>query len=269
MPVRVSDDMVSWRPSGNALLPGGQAAWSANGGRNWAPEIHPVENGWVAYYTAVNGANRLSIGCAYASKAEGPYTDCGKPLVEHSLGVIDANFFEDNDGRRYLYYKIDGNSVGQPTPIYARPLAADGRSFAAGSVQTEVLTNDPSTWEGGVVEASWVIRRGGWYYMFYSGNVYDHRYRTGVARAKSPIGPFKKKGAPILGNSASWVGPGHGSVLAINGKDYFFHHAWPALGNGLHDTSKGRNVLVAPVSYKDDWPVIEGGVSVTGPIAWP
>jgi GH43 family beta-xylosidase len=269
MKVRASDDLVTWADTGGALLPGGKAAWSANGGRNWAPEIHRVGSDWVAYYTAVNGADRLSIGCAYAPKPEGPYTDCGAPLVQHPQGVIDANFFEDDDGKRYLYYKIDGNSVGQPTPIFVRELAPNGRSFAAGSAQVQVLTNDPATWEGGVVEATWVVKRDGMYFMFYSGNVYDDRYRTGVARAKSPKGPFTKKGAPILGNNSKWVGPGHGTVLSVNGKDLFFHHAWPALANGKHDTSKGRYGLVAPITWKDGWPVLGTGSSVTTPMAWP
>lgn len=268
MPVRVSRDLIHWKDSGGVLLPGGKAAWSANGGRNWAPEIHKVGSDWVAYYTAVNGANVLSIGCAHASAPEGPYTDCGKPLVEHPQGVIDANFFEDDDGKRYLYYKIDGNSVRQPTPIYVADLAPNGRSLVPGSSKL-VLTNDPSTWEGGVVEASWLIKRGGMYYMFYSGNVYDDRYRTGVARASSPKGPFTKKGAPILGNNRSWVGPGHGSVFAVNGKDLFFHHAWPALANGKHDTSKGRYGLIAPITWQNGWPVMGNGTPVTAPMPWP
>jgi hypothetical protein len=269
MPIRVSDDLVTWKDSGQYILPSGKASWSANGGRNWAPEIHEVGSEWVAYYTAVNGSDVLSIGCAYAQNADGPYTDCGAPLVQHPQGVIDATFFEDTDGKRYLYYKIDGNSVGQPTPIYVRELAPNGRSFAAGSTQTLVLTNDAATWEGGVVEAPWIIKHGAYYYLFYSGNVYDHRYRTGVARATSPKGPFTKKGAPILGNNSKWVGPGHGTVLTVHGKEYFFHHAWPALANGTHDGPKGRYGLIAPVEWANDWPVVGGGTSVTTPIAWP
>lgn len=270
MRIRVSDDLVTWRDSPGSILPTGKAAWSANGGRNWAPEIHKVGAGFVAYYTAVNGANRLSIGCAHATAAAGPYTDCGKALVEHPLGVIDATFFEDTDGKKYLYYKIDGNSVGQRTPIYARELAANGLSFAAGSAQVEVLNNDANTWEGGVVEAPWVVKHGADYFMFYSGNVYDDRYRTGVARAKSPKGPFTKKGTPILTNSAKWVGPGHGSVVSVHGRDLFFHHAWPALPNGKNDGAKGRFGLLAPITWgADAWPVVGKGTSVADPILWP
>ena len=272
LPIRLSDDLVTWRDSGGAILAGGKASWSANGGRNWAPEIHAVAGKYVAYYTAVNGANVLSIGCASAAAPEGPYTDCGAPLVQNALGVIDATFFEDvgATGKKYLYYKIDGNSQGQRTPIFARELAADGLSFAPGSAAIEVLNNDAATWEGGVVEAPWVIKHGTDYFLFYSGNVYDDRYRTGVARAKSPTGPFTKSGAPILDNNASWVGPGHGSVVSVHGRDYFFHHAWPALPSGKNDTTKGRYGLIAPITWAaNGWPKLGTGSAVTTPILYP
>jgi GH43 family beta-xylosidase len=269
-PIRISDDLVTWKSApGAAILPSGKAAWSANGGRNWAPEIHKVGATYVAYYTAVNGNNVLSIGCASATDPFGPYTDRGSPLVEASVGVIDATFFEDTDGKRYLYYKIDGNSVGQRTPIYVRELSADGLSFAPGSSAVEVLNNDQATWEGGVVEAPWVVKHGGDYVMFYSGNVYDDRYRTGVAKAKSPKGPFTKRSTPILANNAKWVGPGHGTVLHLHGRDWFFHHAWPALPNGKHDTTKGRYGLLAPITWgADGWPSV-GGSSPIEPMDWP
>lgn len=269
MRVRRSDDLVRWTDTAGFLLPGGKAAWSANGNRNWAPEIHKVGTKYVAYYTAVNGADRLSIGAASAPAPEGPYTDRGSALVEDPLGVIDATYFEDDDGKRYLYYKIDGNSVGGRTPIFVRELAADGLSFAPGSARVEVLNNDASTWEGGVVEAPWVFKHAGEYFLFYSGNVYDARYRTGVAKSKSPRGPFQKKGAPILANNASWVGPGHGSVFTVHGRDYYFHHAWPALPNGQQDNAKGRQGLVAQITWAAGWPVIAKGTPVTGPQLWP
>ncbi len=264
-PLRTSRDLVFWDDTGSSVLPAGKPPWAANGNRNWAPEIHRVGNRYVVYYTTVNGANVLSIGAAWATTPEGPYTDIGGPLVEDPQGVIDAHFTRDTDGLPYLVYKIDGNATGKPTPIYIRELAAGGLSFAAGSQATEILRNDASTWEGGVVEAPWIIHHGGYYYLFYSGNVYDYRYRTGVARATSITGPYTKHGAPILGNNSRWVGPGHGSVLDVDGQTVFVYHAWPALGNGTNDTSVGREVLVDRVDWQNDWPVIGDGTPGTAP----
>jgi GH43 family beta-xylosidase len=268
-PIRSSRNLVSWTDTKAAVLPGGKPPWAANGNRNWAPEIHAVDQGFVAYFTTVNGANVLSIGAAHATDVLGPYTPGDGPLVQDPLGVIDATFFEDGDGSRYLFYKIDGNSKGKPTPIYARQLAKDGLSFAAGSSATKVLVNDPATWEGGVVEAPWVVRHEGSYYLFYSGNSYDHHYRTGVARATSLLGPYVKHGAPILGNNERWVGPGHGSVVAVGALDYLVYHAWSNAGDGTQLGSAGRQVLVDRIDWQGGWPVINDGTPSHKPVPWP
>ncbi len=268
-PIRRSYDLVLWQDTGAALLPDGKAPWSANGNRNWAPEIHQIGDRFVAYFTAVNGSNVLSIGAASSDSPTGPYVDRGGPLVEDAQGVIDASYFLDDDGKQYLLYKIDGNATGGPTPIFLRELTADGLSFASGSVPVELIRNDPATWEGGVVEAPWLIRRDGSYYLFYSGNVYDYRYRTGVARASAVTGPYDKHGDPILTNDASWVGPGHGSVVPVGDRLYFVYHAWHNNGSGQHDSSLGRNVLVDPITFSIGWPRIHDGTPGEGLQPWP
>jgi GH43 family beta-xylosidase len=268
-PIRTSRDLVRWDDVPNAaILPAGRPAWAANGNRDWAPEIHQAGNEFLAYYTSVNQGNVLSIGVASAPSPVGPYTDRGSPLVEDARGVIDPNFFEDDDGSRWLFTKADGNAGGQPTPIYIRRLAADGLSFAQNSSSQQVLVNEPNTWEGGVVEAPWVVKRNGAYYMFYSGNVYDHRYRTGVARATNLLGPWEKKGSPILLNNDAWVGPGHGSVVRVNDMDYFVYHAWRNAGDGTAGPG-GRRVLVDRITWEAGWPKVGTGSPSTAPQPYP
>jgi GH43 family beta-xylosidase len=273
-PIRVSRGLVSWADSGAALLPYGVASWSANGFRDWAPELHYVDGRFVGYYTAPDRADVLAIGATVSSAPGpggvlGPYDDLGAPLVQHPHGVIDATWFEDVDGTRWLLYKPDSNAVGQPTSIYARALAPDGLSFEPGSAEVLLLTNDPASWEGGVIEAPWVIYRNGMYHLFYSGNVYDHRYRTGVARAASLLGPYEKHGAPILSNNERWVGPGHGSVVVVGAEDHLVYHAWTNDGAGGHLAGAGRHVLVDRIEWVDGWPVIGDGTPSRTPQPWP
>ncbi len=256
-PIRRSHDLVMWEATGATVFPTGKPPWAANGNRNWAPELHEVAGQFLVYYTSVNAANRLSIGVAHAASPTGPFVDRGSALVEDPLGVIDATYVRAG-ATHYLAYKIDGNSAGKPTPIYLRELAADGTAFAPGSAPVEILRNDPATWEGGVVEAPWIVEHAGRFYLFYSGNVYDARYRTGVARATSITGPYVKLGTPILANTSTWVGPGHGSVVAANGKDYFVYHAWHADGAGGNDASRGRVILVDAIAWANGWPAIAG-----------
>jgi beta-xylosidase len=268
-PIRFSKSLVFWQDTGASVLPEGKPPWAANGYRNWAPEIHRVGDHYVVYYTTVNGADVLSIGAAYSSDVLGPYKDTGGPLVEHPSGVIDPHFFRDDDGTAYLLYKIDGNAVGEPTPNIIRRLAPDGLSFGDGAAEVELLTNNPATWEGGVVEGAWMVKRDGFYYIFYSGNVYDYRYRTGVARSKDLFGPYEKHGAPILANNGRWVGPGHGSVVPVGPLDYFVYHAWTNNGAGTQDGALGRQILVDRIRWQDGWPSISDGTPSTTPQPWP
>lgn len=265
-PIRRSRDLVVWSATGAKVLPEGKPAWAANGKRNWAPELHRVGDSFVVYYTTVNGADVLSVGAAHADAPLGPYTDIGGPLVEHPLGVIDAHYFDD-DGTPWLLYKIDGNSQGKPTPILIRQLAADGLSLVG--PETTLLVNDGQSWEGGVVEAPWLVRRGDWYYLFYSGNVYDHRYRTGVARSQALLGPYARHGAPILTNNERWVGPGHGSVIDVGGLDYFVYHAWTNKGDGTHKGDAGRSDLVDRIVWEGGWPKIHDGSPSHSRQPWP
>ena len=68
--------------------------------------------------------------------------------------------------------------------------------------------------------------------MFYSGNGYcSPGYAVGVARSSSALGPYLKKGDPILTTateSGLFVGPGHCSVIpTLDNKGWtILYHAW-------------------------------------------
>jgi beta-xylosidase len=98
--------------------------------------------------------------------------------------------------------------------------------------------------------------------------VYDHRYRTGVARASAVGGPYTKRGSPILANNARWVGPGHGSVVTAGEKLYFVYHAWAAAADGTA-AAGGRRVLVDRIDWADGWPKIGNGTPSATMQRWP
>ena len=63
---------------------------------------------------------------AVDARPQGPYTDRG-PLVCQEVGSIDAAAVRDENGRRYLVWKEDGNSrIKRPTPLWAQRLTEDG-----------------------------------------------------------------------------------------------------------------------------------------------
>lgn len=251
-PIRASTDLVHWSAKGHVFPSAGKPTWAV--GDFWAPEIHKVGSQYLAYYTARHQDGRLSIGAATANTAQGPFTDIGQPLVhDGAMGMIDATHFTAADGTHYLVWKADGNAVGKPTPIYGQALSADGKALVGGRVT--LMTNDLA-WEGGVVEAPWVVRKDGMYYLFYSGNAYyNGTYAVGVARASSPLGPYTKAGAPILKTTSAWVGPGHCSVIDTPaGNSYMVYHAWQA--GHVNGPGDGRLLLVDAIVWSGGWPAV-------------
>src|SRR5688500_19253258 len=91
---------------------------------------------------------------------------------------------------------------------------SDLTSFAPGSVEVTVMNNSVGGWERNLAEAPWMVRRGAYYYLFYSGGFIDTSYAQGVARATSINGPYTRAPHnPILTSNSTWGGPGHGTLL--------------------------------------------------------
>lgn len=262
--IRHSTDLVHWEKVGNIFPKGAEPAWAS--GNYWAPEIHKVGDRYVAYFTAKDRASgKLCVGAAVADSPKGPFVPLGQPLVEKpDVGVIDPNFFQDpKTGQQYLIWKDDGNGAHppRPTPLWIQALSPDGLTRVG--EPTALIQND-LPWEGNLVEGPWMTYHDGSYYLFYSANAfYDDRYAVGVARSSSPLGPFEKKGAPILASDGDFTGPGHGSVVqGPDGEDYFVYHAW---GAGQENQPPGRRMMLDPIHWgPDGWPIINDGTPSSG-----
>jgi hypothetical protein len=111
------------------------------------------------------------------------------------------------------------------TPIHARILAPDGRSFEG--PETIVLANDMD-WEGHLIEGPFVTRQDGRYWLFYAGNDFSTpAYGIGVAVADHPLGPYRKRETPLLQSNKEWWAPGHASVApGLDGRPQLFFHAF-------------------------------------------
>jgi len=172
------------------------------------------------------------------------------------VGNIDSTiYFDDYDKTLYLYWKEDGNGLSpqEPTPIWAQKLTNDGMSVYGDKY---FILENTLPWEDTLIEAPWLIKRGFYYYLFYSANSYnDARYAVGVARAKHPLGPYHKHDDPILHSNEKWYGPGHCSVVSTpNGTDIMFYHSWkyPDVGE-----PNNRLMMMDKVYWYDNWPYIK------------
>ena len=129
--------------------------------------------------------------------------------------------------------------------------------------RTELIRND-TPWEANVVEAPFITRHGGWFYMFYSGDdccSMQCNYALGVARSPYLLGPWEKNPAnPILKGDDQWICPGHGSVVSENGRDFLMYHAFRE--NAAY---VGRQALIDEVSWgANQWPMINVSSTPSG-----
>lgn len=247
-PIYTSRDMIHWSFLKH-VFPNQPPSWTVND--FWAPEIHVIKNQQVhrviIYYTARRKDNRrLSIGAAYIDIQRGEdihrkieasnFVDFGKPLYsEPNMGHIDAHLYQENN-RLYFVWKNDGNDFRPqlPTHIYIQELDFSGLNLKDNTTRVILLTNDKTSWEMHVIEAPWIIKENGYYYLFYSGGpFYNEHYSLGVAVSQNLYGPYTRVSRdPVLKTSKNpnrkLLGPGHCSVVKCHNNKNFvvLYHAW-------------------------------------------
>lgn len=214
----------------------------------WAPEITYDKGKVYVFYSAHKKNGNLCLGVASASKPEGPYKDHG-PLMCQEAGSIDAFTIRDENGKLYIIWKEDGNSVQKPTPIWAAEIN-EQRTAIVGE-KRELFRNDVA-WEQNLVEGVSMIRHGEYYYAFYAGAGCCGRgctYATGIARSKNLLGPWEKfEKNPIQTGDENWKCPGHGTPVEKDGKYYFLYHAY----NKESDVYTGRQGLLQEFKFTAD-----------------
>ncbi|HEX5705888.1 MAG TPA: family 43 glycosylhydrolase [Pyrinomonadaceae bacterium] len=265
-PLLRSRDLVNWRVTGYVFAR--RPSWAK--GDFWAPEITSDRGRFFVYYTArrdegPNKVGTLCVAVATSARPGGPYRDHGPLVCEipelRGVGSIDAFFIRDERGRPFLVWKADGNDAepDEPTSVFAQRLTEDGTRLLGRRV--EILRNTEA-WERHVTEGSYIVRRGGWFYHFYSGNACCGRgcdYALGVARARRLLGPWEKHARnPIIDDNADWQCPGHGSIVTTSdGRDFLLYHSY----RRRRDTfNVGREALLDEVTWgADGWPVVNAG----------
>lgn len=243
-PLLESKDLTHWELKGHIFneLP----AWADF--YFWAPEISH-ENGKIyVYYAAHQRDGNLCIGVASADNPKGPYKDHG-PLMCQEAGSIDAWPMRDENGKLYMIWKEDGNSIKLPTPIWAMEMNEE-RTRLVGK-KKELFKNDVA-WEANLVEGVSMIRHGEYFYAFYAGAGCCGRacsYGIGVARAKNLLGPWEKYPEnPVVVADDNWKCPGHGTPVMKDGKYYFLYHAY----NTHSSVYAGRQGLLSEFNFTND-----------------
>jgi arabinan endo-1,5-alpha-L-arabinosidase len=265
-----SSDLVHWQPLGDALP--AKPGWASRTQDFWAPHVAEHGGRYFLYYSAkpdealTDDEKGLCLAIATSARPQGPFTDMGHPLLCGPGFVnIDPMAYDDPaTGRRLLYW---GSGFG---PIKVRELAADRLSFAPGSEAVDLVRPDKGADYRALVEGAWMLRHGGYYYLFHSGDNCCGKgahYAVMVARSRSATGPFEVRPGPILAARGNWLAPGHNSVVADErGDDWIVYHAVDRSrprAKPTDEVNTRRIMLIDRIVWKDGWPTVAG--PTTGP----
>ncbi|KAI4847859.1 Arabinanase/levansucrase/invertase [Aureobasidium sp. EXF-8846] len=215
------------------------------------------------YYSATTAArpdgSKHCVGAATSPTILGPYTGLVDALFcpLSKGGAIDASGFKDRDGKRYVVYKVDGNSIGRGgacgntvapivgTPLMLQPVAADGHTFTGNAVA--ILDNNGAA-DQGILEAPVLTRsRAGIYFLFFSSGCFaSSGYTVSYATATNLKGPYTRASSPLFksGDGNGLKAPGGMSVWGDN--RHMVLHANYGKGRAMYTTLialKGTEVI--------------------------
>jgi arabinan endo-1,5-alpha-L-arabinosidase len=273
-----SRNLVQWERLGDVLP--SKPVWASRTQDFWAPHVLEDQGRYYLYYSAkpdaalADESRGLCLAVATADRPEGPFTDIGRPLgCGPGFVNIDPMAYDDPaTGKRLLYW---GSGFG---PIKVRELGSDRISFKPGTVPIDLIhpvkSDDPAEYQR-LIEGAWVVRRQGWYYLFYSGDNCcgpKAHYAAMVARSRSATGPFKTLAAAtgagssvILEQGGFWVAPGHNAVVEDGrGRHWIVYHAVDKRrprSKPADEVNTRRVMLIDPIVWREGWPRVDAGPS--------
>lgn len=115
--VASSPDFNTWTLLNEDALPNLPAWVDQSAPNTWAPDVNQLSDGsFVMYFSAstTTDTTKHCVGAATSKTVTGPYTATASTALICPLsqgGAIDASGYDDN-GKRYIVYKVDGNSIG-------------------------------------------------------------------------------------------------------------------------------------------------------------
>lgn len=272
IPIRTSKDMRNWTPAGYVLekLPEWATQEIPKARGAWAPDISLYNGKYHLYYSLSSfGVNTSAIGLATTTTlnpASPEYKWVDEGLVVRSRpestdwNAIDPNLVIEDESNVWLTWGSfwSGIQMHRIDPKTGKFSAGDTRFYPLCSRERRKPHVTPPV--EGAVEAPFIIRRDGWWYLFVS---YDFccrgaksDYKVVVGRSRKVTGPYLDKtgmslndgGGTLVVEAATqtWHGAGHEAVYSEAGIDYLVFHAYPEKGPS--------QLFISTIAWEDGWP---------------
>lgn len=271
--MRQSTDLLEWkRPFPPSVFsPTNAPDWTQEmvpGSNNdiWAPDISYFNDRFHLYYSVSTfGSNRSVIGLATnatlnAKSDNYKWVDQGlviESVSSDNFNAIDPNLIIDASGVPWLAFGSHWSGIKMRRLDYGTGLLSSEDSTLYSLASRPVHPR--------AVEAPFIIRKHGWYYLFVSFDAccrgVDSTYNVRVGRSDSVTGPYvDRDGVDMLNGGGTqvtfptmrWRGPGHNAILQNGDTDYLVHHAYDADNVGV------ETLRIAPLVWDDDgWPSLK------------
>ncbi len=248
LPIYHSRDLTHWEQIGNVLDRPSQVPLSGatDFGGNYAPTIRYWKGKFYVTCTNYNGKG------AYIVTAQDPRGPWSEPVW---LGTwnMDGSMFFDDDGKAYFTQHAGGEKAGI--------------SQAEFDPETCLLTTTPKVIHNDLSEA-WnegphLYKVKGKYYLMVAEGGTGDQHMEWIGRSHSPWGPFEPcPSNPILTERDDPKSPirctGHGDLVEAPDGSWWMVFLGVRSWNRGNTSVLGRETFLAPVVWKDGWPVVNG-----------
>lgn len=247
LPIYHSTDLVHWEQIGHVLTRNSQLDLPLGAPNRlglFAPTIRYHEGKFYCVVTNVGGTGDKH-GNFYVTTED--ITGEWSEPVFFDFGGIDPSFFFDEDGKTYYNGTDDGGVF-----ICEVDLKTGSR-----------LSEKHYSWNGtggNNPEGPHIYKINGWYYMMMAEGGTELCHMVTIARSKNIFGPYEEcPWNPILTNSRTLLplkAIGHADLVEdINGNWWAVCLGNRPIGYPFRHTM-GRETMLVPVVWKDEWPVM-------------
>ena len=214
-------DFVSYTRHTSIYNPANFEGWESDAAAIYAPELYCFDGVYYMYYSALDrgqtdpdGISRRRNSVVVADNPLGPYRPLQNDKVDGlnapvfldknvKFGVLDITVFVDDDKQMYMYYSVATNENQHIVGVKMNsPYEVDWSTYTSlvvpGALNSTNSILKPLNWEmfrdgTPIVEAPYLIKSSGKYYMTYSVNgCWDKFYNVCYAVSDSPLGNFEK-----------------------------------------------------------------------------
>jgi len=240
LPILHSNDLVNWTIIGYAIqqmVPEERFITMQHGNGVWAPSIRYHNKEFYIYF----GDPDAGIYMTKTSDPAGVWSPL--TLVKAGKGLIDSCPLWDEDGKAYMVHGFAGSRAGMKSVLGLFEMTPDGtKAVTESRLVFDGHPNNPT------VEGPKFYKRNGYYYIFCPAGGVKPGWQLAL-RSKNIYGPYEEKRVMAQGKS-DINGPHQGAwVDTPDGKqDWFLHF------QDLY--AFGRAVLLQPMTWVKDWPVI-------------